>query len=249
MATVITASKNPVFESITGLTNTTFDPDNYQEDRMATEAQIQQVMRAIGDLEARKIHCCREIVTWRSYVRVIAEGTGIVLSDWLENMQVGTTRRGEPFTVEFALPHDSTKFFDNRSGNRNYMYNFRIDVSLPGYAAKAENTFLTEAITCPYDSAQNNRYCEYTISDGDWLYGGNKVATSGLLLNSNPGTPLPQFNIYNPGTRHTHPADTYYIYKDSTTNKIKINVRRRDQYAADEYLALFFTQFVQRAAT
>ena len=150
MATV-TLSKHPVFESITGLTNTTFDPDNYQEDRMATEAQIVQVERAIGDLQARKEHCCREIVTWRSYVRVIAQDTGIVLSDWLDNMQVGVTRRGEQFTVEFALPHDSSRYLDDRSsykaGEGNYNTAFAVRANIPGKVYLLEEIFLSRCIS------------------------------------------------------------------------------------------------------
>ena len=247
MARRIALTQNPVFQSVTGLTNTTFNPDNYREDRMATEAQIQQVERAIGDLQAMKQHCCREIVVWRSYVRVVAENTGIVLSDWLDNMQVGTPRRGEQFTVEFALPHDSTKFFDNRSGTgNNYKNNFRIDANMPGAASVAENLFLTNAIACPYDGTQSNSFCQYAnISDGAWLRNpaGNAPVTSGLLYGDNR---LPQFNTNFTSYNFIHPANVYYIYKDSTTNKIKIDVKRRDQYAAGEYLALFFTQFVLR---
>lgn len=214
---------------------------------MATEAQIRLAEQAVNDLEARKNYCCRDIVTWKSYVRVIAEDTSIVMSDWLDNVAVGTTRRGMPFTVEFALPHDSTKFFDNRSGNRYHTHGFRFDVNLPSTSALAENVFINNAIGCYYDEGEP--YCAYANygSIGTWLMKDGSVLSSGLIYSNwqNPA-PLPQFNMYIENFSFFHPANVYYIYKDTTDNKIKIDVKRRDQFRDGEYLALFFTQFVLR---
>ena len=247
----LSLNDNPSFESITGLSNTTYDNSNIRSGQMATEDQIRQLWIDANDLEQRIDYCCRDIVVWKSYVRVIAEGTNIVMSDWLDNVAVGTTRRGVPFTIEFALPHDSTKFFDNRSGNNQYQYGFRFDVNLPGSATLAQNAFTNNVIGCATDSdsSPNNAKCQYgNNSGGGWLTGvGNAALTSGLLYSY--GTypkPLPQYNDNLDNRGYFMPANTYYMYKDSTDNKIKIDVKRRDQFIDGEYLALFFTQFVLR---
>lgn len=209
---------------------------------MATEAQITQIERAIGDLQARKEHCCREIVTWRSYVRVIAENTGIVLSDWLENMQVGAARRGEQFTVEFSLPHDSSRYLDDRSstlrdGSGNTWSNFEIKVTPPGKAESVEAAFYNLAILQPREAQAltSGQTATYFYSQY-WLGTSNTFNTIiEKKLGSTPDKPLPQTS-----------SDGYYrAYKDAD-NKIKVDVIRGDQYATNEYLALFFTQFVQR---
>lgn len=222
---------------------------------MATEDQIRQLWIDANDLEQRIDYCCRDIVVWKSYVRVIAEGTSIVMSDWFDNVAVGTTRRGVPFTVEFALPHDSAKFFDNRSNGNDGSYfsmAFNIQVNLPGNAVKAQTVFTNNAISCAYDSnsSPNNQYCNFgNIPNGAWLVNPNSgfKITSGLLIpyRGYP-SPLPQYNINDVSIHYDHPANTYYMYKDSTDNKIKIDVKRRDQFRNGEYLALFFTQFVLR---
>lgn len=218
---------------------------------MATEDQIRQLWIDANDLEQRIDYCCRDIVVWKSYVRVIAESTNIVVSDWLDNVAVGTTRRGVPFTIEFALPHDSTKFFDNRSGNNNYVYGFRFDVNVPGSATLVQDAFTNNAIGCATDSdsSPNNAKCYYgNGTSGGWLTGiGASLLTSGLLYSAN-GDPksLPQYNDNRENRGYIMPANTYYIYKDFTDNKIKIDVKRRDQFRNGEYLALFFTQFVLR---
>lgn len=219
---------------------------------MATEDQIRQLWIDANDLEQRIDYCCRDIVVWKSYVRVIAESTNIVVSDWLDNVAVGTTRRGMPFTIEFALPHDSTKFFDNRSGNNQYQYSFRFDVNMPGSATLAQDSFTNNVIGCTTDSTSspNNAKCQYgNGSGGDWLRGvGNVPLTSGLFYSNNTNPkPLPQYNVNNTSMNYYMPVNTYYIYKDSTDNKIKIDVKRRDQFRNGEYLALFFTQFVLRS--
>lgn len=245
MATV-TLSKHPVFESITGLTNTTFDPDNYQEDRMATEAQIAQIERAIGDLQARKEHCCREIVTWRSYVRVIAQDTGIVVSDWLDNMQVGSARRGEQFTVEFALPLDGNRFVGETSipnGNPEstattpgFYSNLAVRVNEPGRTLQIENCLYARDVGV---AKYNTTTYPFTMSNGIWPCGSGDNTL--ILIKYNGDHQLLPI-----ASNNTNAEGLYYIYKDQETNKIKIDVKRLDQFAGNEYLALFFTQFVQR---
>lgn len=242
-------SRNPVFNSVTGLSNINYDNSNIRSGQMATEDQIRQLWIDANDLEQRIDYCCRDIVVWKSYVRVIAEGTSIVMSDWLDNVAVGTTRRGMPFTIEFALPHDSTKFFDNRSSD-NYIYGFGISVNVPGKATQAQEVFTNNAIGCAYNNTTGNTYCNYSVtSTGYWFreVGTNSPITGGLL-NSNASSPkpLPQYNNGNPNNGFMSPENTYYMYKDSTDNKIKIDVKRRDQFADGEYLALFWIQFVLR---
>lgn len=247
----LSLNDNPSFSSVTGLSNTTYDNSNIRSGQMATEDQIRQLWIDANDLEQRIDYCCRDIVVWKSYVRVIAENTDIVVSDWLDNVAVGTTRRGVPFTVEFALPHDSTKFFDDRSANGiAYTYGFGISANVPGEATQAQEAFTNNAIGCAYNNTTGNTYCKYNVANnGFWLreVGTNSVLTRGLLQsNSSAPKPLPQYNNGQYQHGYMTPENVYYMYKDSTDNKIKIDVKRRDQFADGEYLALFFTQFVLR---
>lgn len=243
-------SDNPVFETITGLTNTTFDSNNIVGGRMATEAQIKALWEDINVLEQRVDYCCRDIVVWKTYTRIIAEDSGIVISDWLENAVMGTTRRGVPFTVEFSPTHDSSKYLDNRSSYSIYRQpyigskgaNFTIAVNNPGSVNQVESNFLTKAVgqsadgVAPQGGSQDAGTFGY--NNPGWTYIDNitKIIIWETFVDQNvevPTKPLPQLSS----------DGYYYAYKD-TDNKIKIDVRRRDQYTINEYLALFFTQFV-----
>lgn len=51
-------NKNPEFNTVTGLTNTTFDPNNVVSNRGATEGQIKTLHDDIGELETRIEGCC-----------------------------------------------------------------------------------------------------------------------------------------------------------------------------------------------
>ena len=224
-------SENPSFNTVLNLTNTTFDPNNVVEGRMATEDQVQQLSQDIADLEKRNDYCCRDIVVWRSYVRVVAENTGIVISDWLDNYATGTSRRGRPFTVEFALPHDATKYLMDRSqpvSTVNYMLrNFGFHISRTGEAQDAETIFYTR-VGQPFDYSSSSvpsftRTTAYLTSSGN-----TKVEPTGILP-----------NVSSDGY--------YYFYKDSTDNKIKIDVRINNKFGTNEYFAIFLAQFVLKA--
>lgn len=112
---------NPKFESIAGLTNTTFDPDNYREDRMATEAQVLAAWNATADLETEAIRCCKKMCVWETYVQIVRMNTntiasklpdsgGVIVSPFGHNRTSGVMRRGEIYTVDFSLPFDSNLY-------------------------------------------------------------------------------------------------------------------------------------------
>lgn len=110
---------NPRFESISGLTNTTFDPDDYREDRMATEAQVLAAWNATNDLELEGERCCKKMQVWETYVQIVRLNTntldangqsrdgGVVVSPFHRNRRSGILREEDIYTVTFALPFDS----------------------------------------------------------------------------------------------------------------------------------------------
>lgn len=110
----LSLSDNPTFNNVLDLTNTTFNPDNIVEGRMATEAQIQELERRYTDVEARRNYCCRDIVVWKTYTRIVSPD-GIVVSPFIDNVVVGTARRGMPFTITFSPKWDGTVYEDYRS--------------------------------------------------------------------------------------------------------------------------------------
>lgn len=95
-------SRNPQFQTVTGLTNQTFNRNNIVSGQMATEAQIQQLWQDIIRLEERIDYCCRDIVYWDIQVR-IRDRFGNIISDYLENRTTGIARRGKNFTMTFPL--------------------------------------------------------------------------------------------------------------------------------------------------
>lgn len=98
----LSISKNPQFQTVTGLTNQVFDRNNIVSGQMATEAQIQQLWQDIITLEQRIDYCCRDIVYWDIQVR-IRDKYGNIITDYLDNRTTGIARRGKNFTMTFPL--------------------------------------------------------------------------------------------------------------------------------------------------
>ena len=116
-------SINPSFNSITELTNTTFNPTNYVENRMATEEQISQLYNRIVENEVRRDKCCRDIIIWEAHTQIVRMNTvniapttnvltggGVVVSTFDENVSIGTMRRGLSYTVTFPVKWDSNLY-------------------------------------------------------------------------------------------------------------------------------------------
>lgn len=114
---------NPSFNSVTELTNISFNPNNYLENRMATEAQIFQLYQDIVAAEQRQDYCCRDIIIWEASVQVVRlntldinpsnntlRGGGEVISSFDENKNVGTMRRGLKYTITFPLKWDNSLY-------------------------------------------------------------------------------------------------------------------------------------------
>ena len=114
---------NPSFNTVTGLTNTSFNPNNYVENRMATEEQISQLYNRIVEQEQRRDKCCRDIIMWESHVQVvrlnsntiteygIPSAGGVIIESFDDNINVGTTRRGMAHTVVFSKKWDDNLYF------------------------------------------------------------------------------------------------------------------------------------------
>ena len=113
---------DPSFNSVTKLTNITFNPTNYVENRMATEQQISELYNRIVENEIRRDYCCRDIIVWEAHTQIvrmntfnldgsnILRGGGAVISDFNENISIGTMRRGLSYTVTFPIKWDSNLF-------------------------------------------------------------------------------------------------------------------------------------------
>ena len=118
----LSLSSNPSFNTVTGLTNTTFDPVNYVENRMATEQQISDLYNRIVGEEKRRDECCRDIIVWEAHVQIVRMNTsnidssnilvggGAVISNFDENVSVGTMRRGLSYTVTFPVKWDDNLY-------------------------------------------------------------------------------------------------------------------------------------------
>ena len=127
---------NPKFNTVLGLSNTTFDPNNIVSGRMVTEQQLQALWQRIYDDEQIIDRCCRDIILWEAHVQIVRLNTntldpnlgfpnagGVVVSPFMDNVTVGIARRGLPFTVTFPLKWSNslyTKF--TPESDSNYVY-------------------------------------------------------------------------------------------------------------------------------
>lgn len=261
-------SDDPVFETVTGLTNTTFNINNITENRMATEGQLLDIANRINDLQNRINYCCNDIVTWKTYVRVIAEGTSTVISDWDQNVVVGTTRKNNPFTVEFGLPLNSDSFYPNASifGGSGDTYKrtpMHVKINLTGKASLCESALISNAMNMDIDNDSGvtpegrtrvafgyyygNRVSAGSSNSqfpthGDVSQGGlNTVLTVRI---PNVGS-LDVSNIENNPFPIMSSDGKYRVYLDGNT--VKIDVLTKSHFAENDYVASFFIQYVLRA--
>lgn len=115
-------SPDPTFNSVIGLSNTTFDISNVRSGHMATEDQISQLYADIVRNEKRFDECCRDIIIWEARTQVVRMnkyefnsnyglmGGGAVISTFEDNVSVGTARKGLPYTVKFPLPWSNSLY-------------------------------------------------------------------------------------------------------------------------------------------
>ena len=124
---------NPKFNTVLGLSNTTFDPNNIVSGRMVTEQQLQALWQRIYDDEQIIDRCCRDIILWEAHVQIVRLNSntldpnlgfptagGVAVSPFTDNVTVGIARRGLPFTVTFPLKWNSslyTKFTPEAVGS------------------------------------------------------------------------------------------------------------------------------------
>lgn len=130
-------NNDPSFNTVMGLTNTSFNSTNYMENRMATEEQISELYNRVVEQEQRRNKCCRDIIIWEARVQIVRLNTntivastsgiyatnagGIIVSNWDENVNIGIMRRGLNYTVTFPLKWDDNLYVKRHTSvNRTY---------------------------------------------------------------------------------------------------------------------------------
>lgn len=121
-------SDDPVFNSVTGLTNIAFNPSNIRSGHMATEDQLLDLYNRTIDAEQNLTSCCKKLLVWEAYAQVVRLHTntlhkgnggvilpafsagGVVVSPFNQNKSVGFMRRGDDYTITFSLPWDDTLY-------------------------------------------------------------------------------------------------------------------------------------------
>lgn len=113
-------SNDPIFNTVTGLTNITFDHSNVRSGYMATEDQILNLYNQVLDNEEKLRRCCSKLHIWEARVQIVRMNTntidtnnrltsgGIVVSSFDDNVKVGFLREGFDYTVTFPLKWDNT---------------------------------------------------------------------------------------------------------------------------------------------
>lgn len=257
-------SDDPIFETVTGLTNTTFNINNIVENRMATEGQLLDIAERINDLQNRINYCCNDIVTWKTYVRIIAEGTHTVISDWDQNIVVGTTRKNNPFTVYFGVPFNTRLFYPNASiykenGTTYEKTPMHVKINLTGKASLCESALISNAMNMDIDDGSGfTPEGRYRVAFG-YAYGNRITATSndsafptysGSGLDTPLTTRIPNVDTIIADEVEDNPFpimssnSKYSIYLDGAT--VKIDVLTKSHFAENDYVASFFIQYVLR---
>ena len=221
---------------------------------MATEDQVLELENRYVALEARRDYCCRDMVIWKTYTRVVSS-TGMVVSNFNENVNTGIARRGYPYTVTFTPKWDASMYYDNRSGWRvGWGGGFEIrTVSLTttsgvGYQADQAQRELVDLLlsTAASPKASEAVSGNSSMNDITNLQGNTKYITTQRSSSQEPAT-LPQEGTYN----NTSETGNFYIYRESD-GTIAVDVLDRRIYRGMEgyypndpaYLTVFCTQFV-----
>ena len=173
----LSLSSNPSFNTVTGLTNTTFDSINYVENRMATEQQISDLYNRIVEQERRRDECCRDIIVWEAHTQIVrlnnnnistAQGNyfnspGVVISTWDENVSTGTMRRGLAYSIEFPIKWDDSLYYPVTPERA---YDSTICSVINNYSNSSQ-------VSCHHKTVQFR-----WLEDSDNIYGPNRCTTS-----------------------------------------------------------------------
>lgn len=217
----LSISKNPQFQTVTGLTNQTFNRNNIVSGQMATEAQIQQLWQDIIRLEERIDYCCRDIVFWDVQVR-IRDRFGNIVSDFLENRTTGITRRGKKFTMTFPLK--AIPKYENETSRPFY----------PGDYASDDTNRLGCIISGRSNTIENMCGLFYRGTSGQYYEMSQRKTTSGIIPGTtqqgNPTQVSVYPGVYNVGLDGSEnnistsiTANTHFAYADQD-NTVTINV-------------------------
>lgn len=259
-------SDDPVFKTVTGLTNTTFNINNVVENRMATEGQLLNIAERINDLQNRINYCCNDIVTWKTYVRIIAEGTNTVVRDWDRYVVVGTTRKNNPFTVYFGVPLNPMLFYPNVSiwnanGSTYEKTPMHVKINLTGKASLCESALISNAMNMDIDH-ENGFTPEGRQRVAFGYHYGNRAGDSADSRfpthgNTSQGGLNTTLTVRIPNVSYTtgddiednpfpiiSPDGKYRVYLDGAT--VKVDVITKSHFAENDYVASFFIQYVLR---
>lgn len=189
---------NPRFESITGLTNTTFDPNNIQEDRMASEAQVLAAWNASADLEMEVERCCKDMCVWETYVQIVRMNTntlssngvpnsgGVVISPFSRNRRSGIIRQGEIYTATFSLPFNGDIYapYTIVAANDGGIYTTNFSNDIKNIKAVQYRLVVDGSIVCASASASVNqnsrRHNFFKFVD----YSSNNFNNNGYIINN-----------------------------------------------------------------
>lgn len=243
---------------------------------MATEAQIQELERRYTDVEARRNYCCRDIVVWKTYTRIVSPD-GIIVSPFIDNVVVGTARRGMPFTITFTPKWDGTIYEDYRSrppinerGSINndayWSNNFEIRVASASSIESQNVTQLQrEALDYILINSTLGRIDHTTTYSSFYgitgTYNGNNynaldisrnITRNCTIADADTCAPLRTFPVYT--TYGGEDGGNFYIYRQGD-GTITVDVKDRTVYRGVQnafpdspaYLLIFFTQFVLKA--
>lgn len=205
-------SDNPSFNTVLGLSNTTFNPNNIVSGRMVTEQQLQDTWQRIYDDEQLIDRCCRDIILWEAHVQVVRLNTdiltgtspnkyyssgGVVVSDFDENVTVGIMRRGMKYTITFPLKWDRNTYVthtaevDTSTGCNPLRYTN----DLQKYSQVVQYRYVEgqnkiEVSNCT--SSTNNRANFIKGQNGDTQTGTARVVGGGILINGSVDSDLSQ---------------------------------------------------------
>lgn len=217
----LSISKNPQFQTVLSLANTTFDRTNVRSGYMATEDQIQQLWQDIVRLEERIDYCCRDIVYWDFQIR-IRDKYGNIMSDYLQNRTTGTMRRGKNFTMK--LPIKAVPKYEAHLAGVNYGPAYEdgsaLNCPLPSAAAINDLCGLLYRGTSGTYFDMSARQSDSALGFSRANDGANGIEAFMIDVNGNMGNANA---LTNANALFRIPNDTHFAYVDSN-NDIYVNV-------------------------
>ncbi len=205
-------SDNPSFNTVLGLSNTTFNPNNIVSGRMVTEQQLQETWQRIYDDEQLIDRCCRDIILWEAHVQVVRLNTnslggtapnnyynsgGVVVSDFDENVTVGIMRRGMKYTVTFPLKWDNNLYVPHTAEAYTYLTPVGYGNTSHQYSKVVQYRYRegTDKIVVATGASQTNNRANFLVGEGNSATASGVqrgVTGGGILINGDIQADLSQ---------------------------------------------------------